>query len=99
MGRFLILFGGIGIWALWFVAAYSLHGAQCADALGWERSGQGAQIALWLGAITLTLWTVRKARKSPPDSRMTAKAAQWLGTIALVAVLFTGAAALFIAPC
>lgn len=101
MSRILAMtMGGLGVWALWFVTAYGLHGAQCAGAFGWPlAAGQALQIAFWLGAAALIGWLAWQSRNHAPDGIALATVALWSNRIALAAMIFTGAGLFLIAPC
>lgn len=100
IGALVRTMGGFGVWALWFVMAYGLHGAQCAGAFTWPRmAGQALQIALWFGAAALVGWFAWLSRDHSPDGAALATVALWSNRIALAAMIFTGAGLFLIAPC
>jgi hypothetical protein len=92
--------GGLGVWALWFVTAYGLHGAQCAGAFSWPlAAGRVLQIALWLGAAALVGWFTWRSRDPASGDAALGTVARWSNRIALAAMIFTGAGVLLISPC
>lgn len=98
----LLALGSLLVWAAWFMAAYGLHGVQCAvGAPGMTGAqGQAWQIALWLIAVGMCAGLIRQARRHDfAGNAVLARAALWLNIIGGIAVAFTGAAVLLIAPC
>lgn len=98
-----LTFGGLVIWAGWFIAAYGLHGVRCArgpvDPAG-RLAGQWVQITLWLaalGAAAIVLWLTHAKGFRQPSGLL--RPAFWLNVIGLIAIIYTGAAVILIAPC
>lgn len=102
MRVWLLALGSLLVWAAWFMAAYGLHGVQCAGgAPGMEGTqGQALQIGLWLIAVGVCAALNWQARRNDFDGNAVfARTAIWLNAIGGVSVVFTGAAVLLIAPC
>ena len=101
MLRWIFTFSGLGVWAGWFLVAYGLHGFQCAGPVEVSRqAGQWVQIALWAGALILCggiTWVAATRRVVAPEGLV--NGAFWLNLLAFVAVVFTGAAVIYVAPC
>ncbi|WP_439468938.1 hypothetical protein [Blastomonas fulva] len=95
----LALLSGLLLWALWFVLAYSLHGAQCAGALGLSRiAGQIAQVGLWLVALGVIALLARRAARLDVSQGL-ARTARYLQITAIGATIFAGLPILVLAPC
>lgn len=102
MRVWLLALGSLLVWATWFMAAYGLHGVQCSVAAPGMTGarGQAWQIALWLIAIGVCAALIRQSRRDDfAGNAVLARAAVWLNVIGGVAVAFTGAVVLLIAPC
>jgi uncharacterized membrane protein len=101
MRGWLLTFGSLGVWAGWFLTAYGLHGFQCAGPVEVSRqTGQWVQIGLFFGALLLCaglVWLTWTRRIAAPEGLTLA--AFWLNVIGLVAVVLTGAAVFYVAPC
>lgn len=97
------LLSGLLLWAAWFVAAYALHGAQCAGGFAQFRSsGQIAQIALWLmslGVIVLQARFVQRWGVRHDLSPRLLRSARYLQITAIAATVFVGLPVLVLAPC
>lgn len=98
----------MGVWALHFVAVYSVQGLTCAE--GWSaRAGFWAMLGLTLPALAAILWLglrawrlSRAAIANDAAARRTRFAAQATGlcaVLAAVAVLFTLAPVLLLPVC
>ena len=102
----LLLLSSLAIWAAWFVLAYALHGTQCSGAWAASRAaGQGAQVALWIGALAcaggLEGWLRRSVEPDAGEGvdaplLRGARVARGLGVVASV---FVGLPVLVLAPC
>lgn len=102
MRVWLFALGSLLVWAVWFMAAYGLHGVQCSIGMPVLSGGRGQawQIALWLIAVGACAALLRHSRRDDfAGDAVLARAAVWLNIIGGVAVVFTGAAVLLIAPC
>lgn len=98
----------MGVWALHFVAVYSLQGLTCAQ--GWNpRAGSLGMVALTVPALAAIVWlgmrgwkVARTSTSADAVARRTRFAAQATGLCALlagVAVLFTLAPVLLLPAC
>lgn len=105
----------MALWALHFVAAYSLVGVGCEAGWAQQRALGLNLLALSLLAITavalaliavlgLHAWTLRVAAGNPTDPRerrrcFLAGATALLAVLAAIAVLFTSIPVFFLPPC
>lgn len=98
----------MGVWALHFVAVYSVQGLTCAE--GWNpRTGFWAMLALTLPALAAIAWLGLRARRLARDTlagdavsqrrRFAAQATGLCAVLATLAVLFTLAPVLLLPVC
>jgi hypothetical protein len=102
MRGWLLTFGSLLIWAGWFLAAYGLHGLQCEGPLDFvsRQVDQWVQTIFWMLASALCAGLVWLSHKEGVRSpRGLSFVAMWLNVIGLLAMILTGAAVLFVAPC
>lgn len=94
----------LAVWALWFTAAYSLHGTQCSDAWAMGRgAGQLLQVGCWLlalAAIAVMEWRLRRfAPNAAPANATLLRGAAVARGLGVLATLFVGLPVLVLAPC
>jgi len=101
MRGYLLAFASLGVWGGWFLVAYGLHGFQCAGPVEVSRqAGQWVQLALWVAALAVCgvlVWVTAKWRAQSSD--ILAATGFWLNLLGFVAVIFTGAAIIYVPPC